>query len=101
MVKCNKGRYKLGQKKMENFDYKGMLCVGSKVKITSGMGRLDKLYGSYESVDYDNEASRLSEVIESLVHGDKTDAKYHLKIFNEMSKNKLDRLNKNMKKKVE
>ena len=86
---CKKGDYKLGQRWKADFDYCGMLCQGTKVKIDDGLKRLNKLFDSYEDVNYHKESEPLFEAIKHLEKGKKQKAKIKMKEFNKLSKQDL------------
>ena len=55
--------YKLGDKYSEDFDYCGMLRKGSKADIKMGVDKLQKLFDSYEDVNYHSESEPLISAI--------------------------------------
>jgi len=79
-------KFKPGDMWSNDFDYKGMMVYGSKVKINVGVKTLRKLYDSAEDVNYHTENSLLWPVIQHLEKGDKKNAEALLKLYNKMAK---------------
>jgi len=79
-------KYKLGAKYSSDFDYDGMLAMGAKAKITDGIKKLQKLYDSYEDVNYHTENENLGMAIDALKEKNKSEAKKWMDKFNEASK---------------
>ena len=79
-------KFKPGDMWSDDFDYKGMMVYGSKVKINVGVKTLRKLYDSAEDVNYHTENSLLWPVIQHLEKGDKKNAEALLKLYNKLAK---------------
>ena len=77
-----KESYKLGDMWSNDFDYKGMLQMGAKANVNMNEKNLQKLYDSYEDVNYHSENRFLGMAIDALRDGDKKLAAKHLKDFN-------------------
>jgi len=89
-------KYKVGDKYSSDFDYDGMLTMGTKSKVSDGIKKLKKLAASFTDVNYHTESKNLGFAIEALESGDKASATSFLKQFN----NVCDRaLNENTTKK--
>ena len=58
--------YRLGDKWSNDFDYKGMLQMGAKTKVSTGLDKLQKLYDSFEDVNYHSEKQDLGNAIDWL-----------------------------------
>ena len=52
-------KYKLGQKWSTDFDYEGMLTAGTQVDEQTPIKDLEKLYSSFEDVNYYSESDPL------------------------------------------
>ena len=76
--------YKLGDKWSRDFDYKGMLQVGTEVSIKTPIRDLKGLYKSMVDVNYHEEARRVDAAIRALESGNKTIAAKILKRLNEL-----------------
>ena len=74
--------YRLGDMWSNDFDYKGMLQMGAKANVNMNEKNLQKLYDSYEDVNYHSENKHLGMAIDALRDGDKKLAAKHLKDFN-------------------
>jgi len=74
--------YRLGDMWSNDFDYKGMLQMGAKANVNMNEKNLQKLYDSYEDVNYHSENKHLGMAIDALKNGDKKLAAKHLKDFN-------------------
>lgn len=79
-------KYKLGDKYSSDFDYDGMLEMGSIANVEWGEGKLNKLFNSFEDVNYHAEAKPLWEAIEAMKKGFMGIAKVKLKVFNNACK---------------
>ena len=79
-------KYRLGAMWSKNFDYCGMLKVGSTVKATDSVVKLHKLFDSYEDVNYHTESTPLWNAINLLEAGKKAQATKEIKKFNKLSK---------------
>tara|TARA_A100001201_G_scaffold10107_1_gene14516 strand:+ start:1798 stop:3567 length:1770 start_codon:yes stop_codon:yes gene_type:complete len=78
----SEAKFKPGDMWSKDFDYRGMMTYGAKVKINVGLKTLEKLYDSLEDVNYHSENRLLYPAIESLRKGDKSTAASQLKLFN-------------------
>ena len=58
--------YELGDTWSNDFDYVGMLKVGSQATYEMGLENLQKLYDSFEDVNYHRENSHLGRAIEEM-----------------------------------
>ena len=58
--------YRLGDKWSNDFDYKGMLQMGTKARVSTGLDKLQKLYDSFEDVNYHSENQDLGNAIDWL-----------------------------------
>ena len=79
--------YKLGDKYKKDFDYCGMLKKGSKATIKIGISKLNKLYNSYEDVNYHSESESLYNAIVDLKRKQVPSAKIELEQFRARSLN--------------
>jgi hypothetical protein len=88
-------KYKLGDGWKNDFDYEGMLKMGTKSKVSDGVNKLEKLFNSFEDVNYHTVSTSLWEAIISLKDKgpSKADSKKiaasHLKKFNKLCKDEL------------
>ena len=93
-------KYKLGDQWSKDFDYEGMVKMGTKSKVKDGLKKLEKLFDSFEDVNYHTVAKPLWDAVESLRHADKVTDKVlkkesekiaasHLKKFNKLCKDEL------------
>ena len=73
--------YKLGDKFSKDFDYDGMLKAGLRLKISTPLEKMQKLYDSFEDVNYHRENGHLGNAIDYIQDGDKKGALDHLKMF--------------------
>ena len=78
----SEAKFKPGDMWSSDFDYRGMMTYGAKVKVNVGLKTLEKLYDSLEDVNYHSENRLLYPAIESLQKGDKSTAASQLKLFN-------------------
>lgn len=74
--------YKLGQKWSDDFDYCGMLSAGKKAKLSDGMKKLNKLFDSFEDVNYHSESKPLWDAIRLMEKNKTKSARVRLKQFN-------------------
>tara|TARA_R100000005_G_scaffold96512_1_gene84044 strand:- start:1142 stop:1801 length:660 start_codon:yes stop_codon:yes gene_type:complete len=74
--------YRLGDMWSNDFDYKGMLQMGAKANVNMNEKNLQKLYDSFEDVNYHSENRHLGMAIDALKNGDKKTAAKFLKDFN-------------------
>ena len=72
-----------------DFDYIGMLKAGLKATLGSSVQKLQKLYNSFEDVNYHSENQYLGALIDALQSGDKDEAKKHLLKFRSAIKGTL------------
>jgi hypothetical protein len=79
--RMNTTTYKLGDTWSKDFDYDGMLEFGSKSSVAMGTESLQKLYDSFESVNYHSEAGPLYYAIQLLKIDDKTKAEIYITKF--------------------
>jgi len=84
--------YKLGDMWSKDFDYIGMLEMGAKAKASMGFKKLEKLYNSFEDVNYHSEKSPLGLALDELEDGNKAEANRLMKEFNNNCKKTLDSL---------
>ena len=73
-----------------DFDYEGMLKAGLKIRINTPVDTMQKIYDSFEDVNYHRENAHLGDVIDAVKEGDKGAAldalkKYRREIKNTMS----------------
>lgn len=87
--------YILGDKWSADFDYDGMLEMGSTATLDMGLNRLKKLAYSFTDVNYHTIAKPLYKVIDILedVMGRRVDAERYLKEFNKLCKDELNEIN--------
>lgn len=79
-------KYRLGARWSKNFDYCGMLKLGTKAKATDGVSKLRKLFDSYEDVNYHTESTPLWDAIGLLEAGKTAQATKEIKKFNKLSR---------------
>jgi hypothetical protein len=84
--------YKLGDHFSSNFDYEGMMKAGLKVRINTPLDKLEKLFSSFEDVNYHREGESLSYMIDSVEAGNKEEALEYLKKFRAALKQSLSDL---------
>ena len=84
--------YRLGDQFSTNFDYEGMLKAGLKVRGNTPVDKLEKLFSSFEDVNYHREGMHLSYMIDSVQDGDKEAALEDLKKFRAAIKTSLSEL---------
>ena len=82
-------KFKAGQRYSDNFDYCGMLKAGMKAKASDGYKQLDKLYNSFEDVNYHDEIKPLWTALKLLEKGKKKPASAKIKSFNKLCKKSL------------
>ena len=78
-----------GQKWNSHFDYCGMLEIGKNTKISDGVKQLNKLFDSYEDVNYHNESAPLLEAIKLIKAKKGKLAEEKLKEFNKLNEDSL------------
>tara|TARA_R100001129_G_scaffold33386_1_gene22507 strand:- start:7639 stop:9960 length:2322 start_codon:yes stop_codon:yes gene_type:complete len=88
-VNENVKKYRLGDMYSNDFDYLGMLKAGLKATLGSSVDKLQKLYNSFEDVNYHSENQYLGALIDALQSGDKDEAKKHLLKFRSAIKGTL------------
>ena len=81
--------YVLGEMYRADFDYCGMLREGEKVSTDLGVRKLQKLFDSYEDVNYHSESEPLSEAIDLIKARKTSQAKEKLQEFNRLSSESL------------
>jgi len=82
--------YKPGDMFSTDFDYEGMLKAGLKIRINTPVDTMQKIYDSFEDVNYHRENAHLGDVMDAVKEGDKAAAldalkKYRREIKNTMS----------------
>ena len=85
-------KYRLGDHFSSNFDYEGMMKAGLKVRINTPLDKLEKLFSSFEDVNYHREGEGLSYMIDSIEAGNKEEALESLKKFRAALKQSLSDL---------
>tara|TARA_R110000824_G_scaffold26604_7_gene91188 strand:+ start:124 stop:612 length:489 start_codon:yes stop_codon:yes gene_type:complete len=90
----NTSTYKLGDRWSKDFDYDGMLEFGSKTSVAMGIESLQKLYDSFEDVNYHSEAGPLYYAIQLLKTNNKPKAEIYITKFimecrDALNKNKI------------
>lgn len=92
-------KYKLGDQWSNDFDYEGMVKMGTKSKVSDGAKKLRKLFSSFEDVNYHTVSVPLWDAIKALEDKgpvSKADSKKiaasHLKTFNKRCKDELKSL---------
>ncbi len=78
----NPNKYKLGDKWNSDFDYDGMLELGHNSKASWGKAKLQKLFNSFEDVNYATEGQYLGLATEAFP--DKKEVKEHLDSFHKV-----------------
>lgn len=76
--------YKLGNKWSENFDYDGMLETGANVTEQTPVSDLQKLFDSFEDVNYHTESEPLWEAIQGKKAGQEEYFRSNLAKFKEL-----------------
>ena len=85
--------YVLGDKFSTDFDYEGMLKAGLKVRINTPLSDLEKLYDSFEDVNYHSENRLLSDVIDKIEKKDKSGALDAIRNYKKELNKTLDSIN--------
>jgi len=80
-VNENVKKYRLGDMYSNDFDYIGMLKAGLKATLGSSVQKLQKLYNSFEDVNYHSENQHLGGIINALKAGNRDAAKDSLEKF--------------------
>ncbi len=80
-VNENVKKYRLGDMYSNDFDYVGMLKAGLKATLGSSVQKLQKLYNSFEDVNYHSENQHLGGIINALKAGNRDAAKDSLEKF--------------------
>ncbi len=78
--------YKLGDKYRSDFDYDGMIKMGSQSIIDWGVDKLTKLHNSFEDMNYHTESKPLWQVIVALKAKDTKKAKEEMAKFHKILK---------------
>ena len=73
--------YKPGDMFTTDFDYEGMLKAGLKVRVNTPVDVMQKIYDSFEDVNYHRENTHLGDVIEYMEAGNKEEALESLKKY--------------------
>lgn len=76
--------YKLGNKWSSNFDYEGMLATGAQVTEQTPLTDLEKLFASFEDVNYHTESEPLWEAIQGKRAGHEEYFRSNLAKFKEL-----------------
>lgn len=87
-TKCelkNPKEFRAGDMWSNDFDYCGMLDLGKSAKVSDKIEFLNRLFDSYEDVNYHRESGPLFEAINLLKKGKKELAEEKLKEFNRLS----------------
>ena len=85
--------YVLGDKFSTDFDYQGMLKAGLKIRLNTPLSDLEKLYDSFEDVNYHSENRLLSDVIDKIEKKDKSGALDAIKNYKKELNKTLDSIN--------
>ena len=85
--------YKLGQKFTTDFDYEGMLEAGTRVRLNTPVDQLQKLFDSFEDVNYHREGEFLSYAIDAINEKDKAAALNYIRDFKKACKKTLESFN--------
>ena len=81
--------YKPGDMFTTDFDYEGMLKAGLKIRINTPVDTMQKIYDSFEDVNYHRENAHLGDVIDAVKEGDKSGALDALRRFRKEVKETL------------
>jgi hypothetical protein len=81
--------FKIGDMWRDDFDYTGMIRAGSEAQTSWGVKKLDKLFDSFEDVNYHTESEPLYEAIQELKDNEKGQAEDSLAKFREICKARL------------
>jgi hypothetical protein len=81
--------YVLGDKYRSDFDYEGMVKMGAKAKVSWGVDKLQKLFDSFEDVNYHTESSPLANALDELRTGRQKQAQLNMVAFNAICKETL------------
>lgn len=81
--------YKPGDMFSTDFDYEGMLKAGLKVRINTPIDVMNKIYDSFEDVNYHRENRHLGDVMDALNDGDRAEATEALKRYRKEIKETL------------
>jgi hypothetical protein len=85
--------YVLGDKWSNDFDYDGMLKAGLKIRLNTSLEDLQKLYDSFEDVNYHSENRLLADVIDKIEKKDKSGALDAMKNYKKALNKTLDSIN--------
>ena len=88
--------YRLGDKWRKDFDYYGMVKMGTQAKVTWPIKKLNQLFDSFTDVNYHTEAQGLGIAIDWIEDGDKKGAKYYMDQFNDACKDTLEEYEEEM-----
>ena len=85
--------YQLGDMWSKDFDYDGMLKAGLKLRISTPLDTMKKVYSSFEDVNYHSENGHLGNAIDYIEDRDKPGALKHLKLFRDAVRKTLTDIN--------
>jgi len=85
--------YQLGDMWSKDFDYDGMLRAGLKLRISTPLDTMKKVYSSFEDVNYHSENGHLGNAIDYIEDRDKPGALKHLKLFRDAIRKTLSDIN--------
>jgi hypothetical protein len=89
-IKTKKSRnYRLGDMWRSDFDYEGMVKKGTMAKVSWGKNKLQKLFDSYEDVNYHEDSEKLWDALKNLEKGKRTQAEKNLEQFRKENKKTL------------
>ena len=83
-------KFKIGDRWSRDFDYTGMLKAGAKAKVSDGHVKLEKLFRSFEDVNYHRISEPLWDAIELIEK--RKPASTKLKTFNKNCSDALKNL---------
>ena len=81
--------FKPGDMFRSDFDYEGMLKAGLKIRVNTPVETMQKIYDSFEDVNYHRENAHLGNVIDAVEAGNKDEALEALRKFRKEIKNTL------------
>ena len=81
--------YVIGEMWRDDFDYEGMVKIGSEADTSWGVKKLNKLFDSYEDVNYHLESNYLYSAIKNLEDGKEEQAEKDLIRFRKVNKSLL------------
>jgi len=82
-------KFKAGNKWSKDFDYQGMLAAGLKVNVNTPIKELNKLYDSFEDVNYHTIAKGLGIAIDWIEDNDKKGAEDYMDQFHKAVQDEL------------